>query len=88
MRMHRKGALFLKLVGDTGKIIAQFPDITLQSMIYEDKKLKLIVQSNKIETINGCLQELRTQGFLVNQQISKTAANNVTAFIDIEEHVS
>lgn len=79
------GSIFLKLFGDSAKTILQFPEATVQSFQFDNKQLKLRVQTNKIEMLTAYLQRLQTKGLLVDQRIVKSVPNDVEADITIKE---
>ncbi|GEM_PF-6276412 len=79
------GSVFLKLLGDSAKMILQFPGTTVQSIQFENKQLKLHVQTNKIETLTAYLQRLQTEKLLVEQHIIKNAPNDIEADMVIKE---
>lgn len=79
------GSIFLKLFGDSAKTILQFPEATVQSFQFDNKQLKLRVQTNKIETLTAYLQRLQVKGLLVDQRIVKSVPNDVEADITIKE---
>lgn len=81
------GSVFLKLLGDSAKAILQFPGATVQSFQFDNKQLKLHVQTKKQETLMAYLQRLQAQGLLVDQRIVKSAPNDVLADITIKESV-
>lgn len=79
------GSVFLKLLGDSAKIALQFPGTTVQSFQFNNKQLKLHVQTNKIETLTAYLQRLQSEKLSVEQRIVKSAPNDVEADITIKE---
>lgn len=78
-------SVFLKLLGDSAKTILQFPGTIVQSIQFENKQLKLHVQTNKIETLTAYLQRLQAEKLLVDQRIVKNAPNDIEADMVIKE---
>lgn len=79
------GSVFIKLLGDAAKTILQFPGTTVQSLQFDNKQLKLHVQTSKIETLTAYLQRLQSEKLSVKQRIVKSAPNNIEADITIKE---
>lgn len=79
------GGHFLTLLDNVGKVILQFPQITLQSLDYQHQQLRVHLQLDKMDTLNNCMQRLRDYGLLVDQHISSSSPKNIEVDLMIKE---
>ncbi|EKD91993.1 MAG: hypothetical protein ACD_29C00259G0001 [uncultured bacterium] len=79
------GGTFLHLLAMSGKALAQYSTIKIQSIQFSDGKLSIMVQTNQVLQLNALLSSLNQAGLLVQQHSQKIGKTTVNATLIIRE---
>ncbi|MCX7125508.1 MAG: type II secretion system protein GspL [Gammaproteobacteria bacterium] len=76
--------VFLHLYASTGEALLHFPDITAQSISFDQEQLQLTVQAKNLQLLSQLSQALREKRLHSSQQVLKNVPNDVSAEITIK----